>query len=79
MANKIYWVVVYETNKPDWEINKYVNGNKLTSEEDVAGSYYFSYRTKQDAEACYEKLKNQDNVVALFENSDLLIVTNKNK
>lgn len=79
MANKLYWVVVYKTSKPDWEIDRYVNGNKLTSENDVAGTYFFPHKNKQEAENCYQQLKEKSNVVALFEDSDLLIVANKNR
>ena len=74
-----FYVTVYNTEKPDFEIDRYLtNQMKVKSEKDIKPTHQFQCETWEQANWLYLQLRENNNVIAKFEGSSLLIVTNKN-
>lgn len=79
MANKKFYVTIYNTNKPDYEIDRYLtNQMSVRSVNDVKPTKQYECANNDEATQLYEQLRLTNNVVAKFDNKYLLVVTNKN-
>lgn len=66
----LYKVAIFNTNLPDYQIDKYLLSNATT---------IIPSNNNAQAHQLFEKLSSQYNVVVLFKNNKLAIATNKNK
>lgn len=75
-----YYVTVYNTNKKDYEIDRYLTSQmRGTSIDDVKPSKQYLCQSWEEAEELFEKLSQEYNVVCKFEGKGLLQARNKNK
>lgn len=79
MAKKFY-VTVYNTNKQDFEVDRYLTKSmKIKYENDIKPAEQFECSSWDEATALYNELRKNNNVVAKFEYKYLLCATNKNQ
>lgn len=77
MAN--YYVTVYNTNKQDFEVDRYLTESmKVKFEGDIKPVAQYICSDWHEASALYNKLCQDNNVVAKFEGKHLLCAHNKN-
>ena len=77
---KSYHVTVYNTNKPDYEIDRYLTSQmRGTSVGDVKPSKQYLCQSCEEADELFEKLSQEYAVVCKFEGKHLLQARNKNK
>lgn len=69
-TKSLYKVAIFNTNLPDYQIDKYLLNNATT---------IVTSNNNTQAHQIFEKLSSQYNVVVLFKNNKLAIATNKNK
>lgn len=80
MSKANYFVTVYNTNKPDFEIDRYLTFQmKSKSQNDIKPAEQFAFNSYEEASQHYETLRSSNNVIAKFEGNHLLIATNKNR
>lgn len=69
-TNSLYKIAIFNTNLPDYKIDKYLLNNATT---------IIPSNNNAQAYKLFEKLSSQNNVVVLFKNNKLTVATNKNK